>query len=84
MARNAPPDIAILDVNMPNKNGFEVLSSMRGFERTKNVRVMMLTGSQEEADITRGLSFGADEYVIKPFDPVELAGRVRRLLAQSR
>jgi len=84
MARNSPPDIAILDVNMPNRNGFEVLSSMRGYERTRNVRVMMLTGSQEEADITRGLSFGADEYVIKPFDPVELASRVKRLLALPR
>ena len=84
MARNSPPDLAILDVNMPHKNGFEVLSSMRGFERTRNVRVVLLTASQAEADITRGLSFGADEYVIKPFDPVELAGRVTRLLAQPR
>jgi two-component system, cell cycle response regulator DivK len=84
MARNAPPDLAILDVNMPYKNGFDVLNSMRGYDRTKSVRVMILTASQEETDITRGLSFGANDYMIKPFDPVELAARVRRLLAQPR
>ena len=75
------PSLAILDVKMPGMDGFELLARLRelpGFARTP---VMMLTSMGSEQDVVRGFELGADEYVVKPFSPVELVARVRRVLA---
>lgn len=77
-ARERVPHAAVLDVNMPGMNGFEVLAAIRGEDLP--IRVVLLTARQLEADILRGFNLGADDYVVKPFNPMELVARLKRLL----
>jgi two-component system, cell cycle response regulator DivK len=83
LIRSWQPDLAVLDVNMPNRNGFEVLSSLRNDPLTRNIRVILLTARQQETDVIRGFGLGADDYVIKPFSPMELIARLKRLLGKN-
>jgi len=78
------PDLVILDVKMPGMDGFEVLERLRGSAAYSSVPIIMLTSMGREADVVRGFELGADDYILKPFSPVELAARVRRLLARGR
>jgi two-component system, chemotaxis family, chemotaxis protein CheY len=74
------PDIVLLDWNMPELNGFEMLQRLRSDARCSRVRVMMVTTETELAEMSRALGAGADEYVMKPFtrevilDKLELLG----------
>jgi two-component system OmpR family response regulator len=77
-ARRLRPQAAILDVNMPGMDGYEVLSAIRA--ENLPVRVMLLTARQQENDIIRGFTLGADDYVVKPFSPMELVARLKRLV----
>jgi len=79
LIRENRPQAAVLDVNMPGMDGFEVLAAIRS--ETLPVRVILVTARQLENDILRGFSLGADDYVVKPFNPVELAARLKRLSA---
>ena len=83
MIRHWQPDLAVLDVNMPNRSGFEVLSALRNDPLTRGIRVILLTARQQETDVIRGFGLGADDYVIKPFSPMELIARMKRLLGKS-
>jgi DNA-binding response OmpR family regulator len=74
----------VLDVKMPGLDGFEVLDRLRKDARFGATAVVMLTSMGQEADVVRGFSLGADDYVLKPFSPVELTARVRRLLQRGR
>jgi len=76
--RRIRPNLAVLDVNMPGMDGYEVLAAIRAEEIP--VRVLMLTVRQQENDVIRGFSLGADDYVVKPFSPMELMARLKRLL----
>jgi len=76
--RRYRPHAAILDVNMPGMDGYAVLSAVRKEEIP--VRVLLLTARQQESDVIRGFSLGADDYVVKPFSPMELVARMKRLL----
>jgi DNA-binding response OmpR family regulator len=76
--RRLRPQAAILDVNMPGMDGYEVLSAIRA--ENLPVRVMLLTARQQESDIIRGFTLGADDYVVKPFSPMELVARLKRLV----
>jgi len=67
-------------VNMPYIDGFEVLSTLRNDPETAHIPIMMLTSVQQESDIVRGFGLGADDYVVKPFNPMELLARIKRLL----
>jgi len=71
------PDLVLLDVMMPEMDGFEVLSLLREFS---DVPVIMLTARSTEEDIVRGLNLGADDYITKPFSPRVLVSRVRVVL----
>ncbi|MBV9788640.1 MAG: response regulator transcription factor [Chloroflexi bacterium] len=71
------PDLVVLDVNLTDMLGFEVVREIRRFS---NVPVLMLTGRSESSDIVSGLDSGADDYLIKPFKADELLARVRALL----
>ena len=82
MIRSWQPDMAVLDVNMPNRSGFEVLSALRNDPLTREIRVILLTARQQETDVIRGFGLGADDYVIKPFSPMELIARMKRLLGK--
>ena len=78
--RTGMPDLVILDVMMPDIDGFEVLKTIREFS---TVPVIMLTAKSEEEDRVRGLEYGADDYVTKPFSPRELVSRVRAVLRRT-
>ena len=74
------PALAILDVKMPGMDGFEVLRRLRAEPALRHTPVMMLTSMGSEHDVVRGLQLGADDYIVKPFSPVELVARVHRHL----
>ena len=74
------PDLVILDVNLPAIGGFDVLSAIRG---SSEVAVILLTGRVDEIDRVLGLELGADDYVMKPFSPRELASRARAVLRRA-
>ena len=84
LAYDALPDLMLLDVMMPKIDGFEVCQRLRNDPRTKNMSVIMLTAKSLSADKVVGLTAGADDYMIKPFDPVELIARVKSAIRRSR
>lgn len=83
-ALNDVPDLVILDIKMPGMDGFEVLERLRRTPAYAEVPIILLTSMGSEADIVRGFNIGADDYVLKPFSPVELSARVWRLLRRGR
>ncbi len=76
------PSVAVLDVGMPHMDGFEVLSRIKSDPDLAQTRVILLTGCEQEKDILRGFSLGADDYVIKPFNPMELLMRLKRVIGR--
>jgi DNA-binding response OmpR family regulator len=80
LLRDVMPDLIILDVMMPDLDGFEVLKMIR---EISSVPVIMLTAKGEEDDRVRGLELGADDYITKPFSPRELVSRVRAVLRRT-
>jgi two-component system catabolic regulation response regulator CreB len=78
--RSAPAAIVILDVGLPDQNGFEVFKRLREFS---DVPVVFLTARADEIDRVVGLELGADDYVAKPFSPRELVARLRTILRRS-
>jgi two-component system OmpR family response regulator len=83
-ARRHPPDAIVLDVNMVDLDGFEVLKKLRHNLSTASIPVLLLTARSQESDITRGVGSGADDYVVKPFDPTDLASRVDKIISTAR
>jgi len=81
-ARRAPPDLVILDLMLPELDGFRVLKALRG--DSPEPPVLVLTARGEEADKVRALRMGADDYVTKPFGLLELLARVEAVLRRSR
>jgi len=77
MAGDDSPQLVLLDWDMPEVNGFEVARAIRGGDAGHRAYVLMITGSKQKADIMRVLVCGADDYLIKPFDPMELKIRLR-------
>jgi two-component system OmpR family response regulator len=74
------PDVALLDVGLPDINGFDVLASMRAHPQLKSIPVIMLTGLAQREDVIRGLAGGADGYITKPFDRDVLLTGIRAVL----
>ncbi len=84
MCREDPPDIAILDWMLPLLSGVELCRRLRRAPETRTLPIVVLTARGEEGDRVRGLDAGADDYVTKPFSPVELVARIRAVLRRSR
>ncbi len=80
IAQREVPDLILLDVNMPKRNGLDVCRILKNQAETASIRVVMLTASSSEADKARGRAVGADDYFIKPFSPVALLNKVYELL----
>ena len=78
------PALVLLDVMMPKLDGYEVCARIRADGRTRHVNVIMLTAKSLSADKIVGLTSGADDYVLKPFDPMELVARVRSTLRRTK
>lgn len=75
-----PPDLAVLDVGVPDGSGFDVCRAMR---RSSELPIVFLSARHEEIDRVLGLELGADDYVVKPFSPREVVARVRAILRRS-
>jgi DNA-binding response OmpR family regulator len=80
LVQNESPDVVILDINLPDINGFEVLKQLRSFS---NVPVIILSVRSDDQDVMRGLEIGADDYIIKPFNYLTLLARVKSVLRRS-
>jgi DNA-binding response OmpR family regulator len=74
------PDLVLLDIMMPKKNGYEVCQEIRANPLWSKVKVFMVTAKGRDTEIAKGLALGADAYMTKPFATKELAAKVRQLL----
>lgn len=83
-AQGLRPDLVLLDVMMPRIDGFEVAQRLRKNPLTANTSIIMLTAKALSADKVTGLQSGADDYIIKPFDPIELLARVKGTLRRAK
>src|SRR5688500_14580630 len=81
-AREVLPDIVILDVMMPRMSGYEVAKALREDEGTAHIPIIFVTARAQSSDVERGMELGVDDYVTKPFDPLDLIARVNVLLAR--
>lgn len=72
------PDVVLLDIVMPKRNGYEILRGLRKDARTRNTRVVVVSSKNQESDRVWGLRQGADEYLAKPFTREQLIAAVRR------
>lgn len=80
VARNAAPDLVLLDIMLPGLDGLEVCRRLKADGRVQHIPVIMLTAKGEESDIVVGLELGATDYVTKPFSPRVLVARIRAVL----
>ena len=77
------PSLAIFDWMIPEPNGLELCKILRRKQETSNLPIIMLTAREEEEDRIRGLEYGADDYISKPFSPAELIARIKALIRRS-
>jgi two-component system alkaline phosphatase synthesis response regulator PhoP len=83
-ARDVRPELILLDIMVPQLNGWEVCRRLKADPETRAVPVIMVTGRVEEGDKVLGFELGADDYVTKPFSPRELVARVRAVVRRGR
>ncbi len=82
LAQDPLPDLVLLDIVLPKKDGFEILEGLRKEDRTKNLPVILLTNLGQKPDVERGIKLGADDYIIKAhFTPSEVVEKIKKVLA---
>jgi DNA-binding response OmpR family regulator len=79
-AREFLPDILFLDIMMPEMNGYEVCRVIKNDPRLKKIYIIMLTAKGQVAEQERGKEVGADEYIVKPFSPMEILSKIKNIL----
>jgi DNA-binding response OmpR family regulator len=84
VAQTARPDLLILDIRLPDIDGFEVSRRLRADRKTSEIPIIFLTEKKDRSDRLAGLALGADDYIIKPFDVQEMRLRIRNVLKRSR
>ena len=82
LANGTPPDLVLLDVQLPDADGFEILEHLRSSTRFGTVPVMMMTGRSQAHHVARGLSLGADGYITKPFRLSQLVSAANAVLGR--
>ena len=80
VARREQPDLVVSDIMMPKKSGLELVVELKGDAATREIPIILLSAKAQNADVRSGLDAGADDYVTKPFEPLDLVDRVNRLL----
>jgi DNA-binding response OmpR family regulator len=80
VARNERPDIIVSDIMMPKASGLELVTALKSDPGTSDIPIILLSAKAQNADVRSGLDAGADDYVTKPFEPLDLVDRVNRLL----
>ncbi len=83
-ASTEPPDLILLDVMMPHKNGLQVIAELKNIDETKSIPVILVTARGQADDKVLGLETGADDYITKPFDLREVTARVEAVLGRTR
>jgi DNA-binding response OmpR family regulator len=83
MVRESLPDLILLDIGLPDINGYEVLKQLRQNPRTRHVPIIFVTQRKQKPDRIAGLEMGADDFITKPFDPDELGLRVQNLVSRA-
>jgi len=81
MIRDSKPNLLILDIMMPNKNGYEVCQEIKSGPKLQDIQVVMLSSISNEDSRRHAMSQGADDYINKPFSPMQVVTRVKELLA---
>ena len=77
------PDLILLDIMLPDEDGYRIVRRLRSNPKTRHIPVMMITAKTTEMDMVKGLDDGADDYIRKPFSVMELLSRVRALLRRT-
>ena len=83
-AKKDKPDVILSDIMMPRMDGLALVTALRAEPKTKAIPVILLSAKAQNAEVKAGLEAGADDYVTKPFDPLELIDRVNAVLAKAR
>lgn len=81
--RNKKPDLALLDVMLPDEDGLSIIKKLRSVSDTKKLPIILVTAKGTELDIVKGFDIGADDYLTKPFGVMELISRVKALIRRS-
>ncbi len=84
VAKRNHPDLILLDVSMPLLDGWDVLQRLRDDSSTSSTPVFIVTARAQKSDIEHGRRLGVEDYITKPFDPIDLVNRIRRLLGGVR
>ena len=79
-AQQFKPKILFLDVMMPKKDGYEVCNELKSNPETKDIYIIILTAKGQIIDKEKGLTTGADEYITKPFSPLEIVNKVKKIM----
>ena len=82
MARAEKPDIIISDIMMPRVSGIELVQALKADEATASIPIILLSAKAQTGDLKSGLDAGADDYITKPFEPLDLIDRVNALLTR--
>lgn len=77
------PDLVLLDIMLPKKDGFEVCQQIRANPQWRSIKVLMLTAKGRDTEVSKGIALGADAYMTKPFSTRDLVEKVRQLLGLS-
>ncbi|MFH1590009.1 MAG: response regulator [archaeon] len=83
MAEKIRPDVIILDIMLPHMSGYEICQKIRDNKNLSNTKIIMVTSKGEQADEDIGLDLGADDYVMKPFEPEELLHVIKQVLKKK-
>ena len=84
MAGEVKPDLMLLDLIMPFRDGFDVLQDLKREEITSHIPIIIMSVKNREEEIVKGFNLGAEDYVVKPFNSLELVSRVKKILERSR
>jgi len=78
------PDVVISDIMMPRRDGLQLLTDLKGDPLTENLPVILLSAKAQRSEVQQGLDMGADDYITKPFDPLELIDRLNAVVSRPR
>ena len=78
------PDVVISDIMMPRRDGLQLLTELKADPATENLPVILLSAKAQKSEVQHGIDMGADDYITKPFDPLELIDRLNAVVARPR
>jgi len=84
LARELQPDVVISDIMMPRRDGLQLLSDLKADPRTEALPVILLSAKAQKSEVEHGLDLGADDYITKPFDPIQLIDRLNAVVSKPR